>query len=109
MTATIQETIATLHDTLQGYIEATYHIADPRVVAQRRALLETSGGIFQTPYLESTPRYTTADSYAQMTDIPVAAREAYQLLADPSSGKPLLFDPPYSHQAEVHPSDFARS
>jgi ATP-dependent helicase YprA (DUF1998 family) len=100
MTATIQETIATLHDTLQGYIEATYHIADPGIVAQRRALLETSGGIFQTPYLESTPRYTTADSYQQMTDIPVAAREAYQFLANPSSGKPLLFDPPYSHQAE---------
>lgn len=47
MIATIQETSAALHDTLQGYIEATYHIADPGVVAQRRALLETSGGIFQ--------------------------------------------------------------
>lgn len=100
MTATIQETIAILQQTLQGYIEATYHIANPGIVAQRRALLESTGGIFQAPYLESTPRYTTGESYAQMGDIPAAAREAYQRLADVSGGKPLLFDPPYSHQGE---------
>ena len=101
MTATIQETIATLHLTLQGYIDATYHIADPRIVAQRRALLEEAGGIFQTPYLESTPRYATGDSFAAMTDIPDAARDAYHRLAHPATGKPLLFDPPYAHQAEA--------
>ncbi|MBN9038825.1 MAG: DEAD/DEAH box helicase [Rhizobiales bacterium] len=100
MTATIQETIATLQDTLQGYIEATYHIADPRVVEQRRRLLQSSGGIFQTPFLESTPRYVTGDRYAAMTDIPGAAREAYVRLASSAQGKPLLFDPPYRHQAE---------
>lgn len=100
MTATIQETIATLQDTLQGYIEATYHIADPRAVEQRRRLLQSSGGIFQTPFLESTPRYVTGDSYAVMTDIPAAAREAYMRLASSAHGKPLLFDPPYQHQAE---------
>jgi ATP-dependent helicase YprA (DUF1998 family) len=99
MIATIQETIGTLHETLLGYIEATYHIADPKVVLQRRRLLETAGGIFQSPFLESTPRYETGENYAQMTDIPAAAREAYQRLCDPSAGKPLLFDPPYSHQA----------
>ena len=97
--ATIQQTIDSLHETLLGYIEATYHIADPKVVAQRRRLLETAGGIFQSPFLESTPRYETGESYAQMTDIPAAAREAYQRLSDPAVGKPLLFDPPYSHQA----------
>lgn len=100
MTATIQETIDSLHHTLLGYIEATYHIADPKVVAQRRRLLEAPGGIFQTPYLESTPRYETGETYAKMDDIPAAARDAFRALADPSGGKPLLFDPPYSHQAE---------
>ena len=40
MTATVQETIDTLHETLRGYIEATYHIADPGVVEEikRRAV-----------------------------------------------------------------------
>jgi ATP-dependent helicase YprA (DUF1998 family) len=101
MTATIQETIATLRETLQGYIEATYHIADPGVVAQRRALLDEAGGVFQTPYLESTPKYETGDTYAKMTDIPAAAREAYARLADASAGKALIYDPPYSHQSEA--------
>src|SRR4051794_34080291 len=100
MTPTIQETIATLHDTLQGYIEATYHIADPGVVEQRRRLLRSAGGIFQTPFLESTPRYVTGDSYTAMSDIPSAARDAYTQLASSQHGKPLLFDPPYRHQAE---------
>jgi len=101
MIDTIQETIETLHRTLLGYIEATYHIADPRVVAQRRALLEKTGEIFQTPYLESTPRYTTGDAYTDMADIPAAAREAFERLASAERDKPLLFDPPYSHQAEA--------
>ena len=100
MTPTIQETIATLHDTLRGYIEATYHIADPRVVEQRRRLLQSAGGIFQKPFLESTPRYVTGNSYATMTNLPEAAREAFVQLSSSAQGRPLLFDPPYRHQAE---------
>lgn len=101
MTLTIQETIRSLHASLLGYIEATYHIADPGIVDQRRVLLETPGGIFKSPYLESTPRYETGDKYAQMTDVPAAALEAYQRLATPKQGDPLLFDPPYRHQAQA--------
>lgn len=99
MTSTIQETIESLHSTLLGYIEATYHIADARVVAQRRSLLTSVGGIFQAPYLESTPRYATGKSYAEMLDIPASARTTYEQLASSAAGKPLIFDPPYSHQA----------
>jgi len=97
MTLTIQETIQHLKDALIGYIEATYHVADPQVVAQRRALLETPGGIFQSPYLESTPRYLPGPSYAAMGGVPAAALEAYQRLSDAK----LLFDPPYIHQAQA--------
>lgn len=101
MTLTIQETIESLQSALIGYIEATYHIADPKVVQQRRALLETAGGIFQSPYLESTPRYQTGSTYAEMKGVPEAALEAYQRLSNPALGKPLLFDPPYTHQAQA--------
>ncbi|MER2605002.1 MAG: DEAD/DEAH box helicase, partial [Siculibacillus sp.] len=101
MTATIQETIEALQRTLLGYIEATYHIADPSVVRQRRQLLEEVGSIYQSPFLESTPRYQTGQSYAQMKDLPAAAREIYTRLSEPPVGKPLLFDPPYVHQAQA--------
>ncbi|MES2860083.1 MAG: DEAD/DEAH box helicase [Pseudomonadota bacterium] len=101
MTATIQETIETLQRTLLGYIEATYHVADPSVVRQRRQLLEEVGGIFQSPFLESTPRYQTGKYYAEMGNLPQGARDLYMRLSDSSAGKPLLFDPPYIHQAEA--------
>ena len=101
MTATIQETIEALQRTLLGYIEATYHVADPLVVRQRRRLLDEVGGIFQDPFLESTPRYQTGQGYAAIPGLPDAAREIYTRLSQPKSGKPLLFDPPYVHQAEA--------
>src|SRR5438105_15750211 len=101
MTTTIQQTIDELRDALTEYIEATYHIGDPIMVRQRRGLLEEAGGIFQRPYLESTPRYVSGERYENMTGIPRAAREAFTLLAGSDAGKPLLFNPPYSHQAEA--------
>ena len=52
MSGTIQETIDELRQTLTDYIEATYHIGHPLMVAQRRQLLAQTGGIFQIPYLE---------------------------------------------------------
>ena len=59
MTLTIVETIQQLHGALQDYIEATYHVSHPTLVAQRRTLLQEPGVIHQRPYLESTPRYQT--------------------------------------------------
>jgi ATP-dependent helicase YprA (DUF1998 family) len=101
MSATIQSTIDDLRETLTEYLEATYHIADPKLVGQRRRLLETAGGIYQAPYLESTPRYQTSERYEDMPDLPDAVREAFVELSDPSKGKPVIYNPPYTHQAEA--------
>lgn len=100
MTATIDQTIDDLRQTLTGYIEAAYHIGHPTMVRQRRRLLEEVGGIFQTPYLESTPRYTAGRTYADMAEIPAAAREAYLRLSDPELGH-VIFNPPYKHQDDA--------
>src|SRR3984893_13824640 len=101
MSATIQQTIDQLRRTLTDYIEATYHIGHPSMVAQRKRLLEVVGGIFQIPYLESTPRYVARETYQSMADLPVAAREAFVRLSDPTRGKPVIFNPPYTHQARA--------
>jgi DEAD/DEAH box helicase len=98
---TIQQTIDELRDALTEYIEATYHIGHPGLVRQRRLLLEEPGGIFQLPYLESTPRYVSGERYENMLEVPEAAREAFTRLATSDLGKPLLFNPPYTHQAEA--------
>jgi ATP-dependent helicase YprA (DUF1998 family) len=101
MSATIQQTIDGLRRSLTEYLEATYHIGHPGIVAQRRRLLHETGGIFQIPYLESTPRYVTAVPYEQMVQLPVAAREALSELAAERNGRSVIFNPPYRHQAEA--------
>jgi ATP-dependent helicase YprA (DUF1998 family) len=108
MSATIQQTIDELRRTLTEYLEATYHIGHPTIVAQRRRLLEDVGGIFQVPYLESTLRYVTGERYEDMTDLPAAAREALVRLSSAADGKPVLFNPPYVHQAQALHEALAR-
>lgn len=101
MSQTIQETIQQLHASLQDYIEATYHISAPSLIAQRQELLARPGVIHQVPYLESTPRYETGESFADMNGLPDAALEVYSLLAKPDGELPrLIYDPPYKHQSD---------
>ncbi len=101
MSATVQQTIDELRRTLTEYLEATYHVGHPVIVAQRRRLLEEVGGTFQVPYLESTPRYLTGERYERMSHLPDAAREALVRLSSADSGRPVIFNPPYIHQAEA--------
>ena len=68
MSLTIGETVQQLHKSLQDYIEASYHVSHPTLVAQRQQILQTPGVIHQRPYLESTPvtrrayHFRTSDS-----------------------------------------------
>lgn len=98
-TKTIAETIVDIRAALQEYIEATYHVGHPSLVAQRHDLLEQEGVLFRAPYIESTPRYTTARPFAEL-DIPSTAKSLLTSLAHPAAGQSsLLYDPPYTHQA----------
>ncbi len=65
MVATIGETIEQMRRSLRDYIEATYHISDPILIRQRARLLDEQGVIYQRPYLESTPRYVTGETFLQ--------------------------------------------
>ena len=66
MPLTISETIRQLHQSLSNYIEATYHISNPILIDQRKCLLNEIGVIHQQPYIESTPRYKTGNSFAEL-------------------------------------------
>src|SRR5262245_5699219 len=102
MARTIGETISELHNALRDYIEASYHIADPALIAQRRRLLDRAGVIHQIPYVESTPRYEPGESFRSIRGLPVAALQAYELLSKGSEGyAALIHDPPYRHQSEA--------
>ncbi len=99
MTLTIGETVEQLRVALQDYIEATYHISHPTLVAQRRELLEKLSVIHQRPYFESTPRYKTGAPFSEL-GLPESVLDVLDLVSTPSGDLPrLIHDPPYQHQA----------
>ena len=69
---TIGQTIEEIRIALRDYIEATYHVSQPRIVQQRKVLLDTPGVISQAPYLESTPRYVSGERFSNL-GLPEAA------------------------------------
>ncbi|WP_140908582.1 DEAD/DEAH box helicase [Cognatiluteimonas lumbrici] len=101
MSTTIQQSVAELHQALTEYIEATYHIGAAALVKARKRLLDEPGNIYQVPFLESTPRYVSDRTFAQIEGLPAAARHLLTTLSDEALGKRLLHNPPYSHQAEA--------
>lgn len=90
--------IAHLREALASYIEATYHLSNPKVVNLRRQIL-MSGGIAQTPYIESTPAYVGDRKFAAL-DLDQQIRDFLTSMASMEADQ-LLFDPPYEHQAQA--------
>jgi Lhr-like helicase len=98
---TIGETIIKIQAALRDYIEATYHIGHPTVIAQRQVLVEQEGVLFRDPYFESTPRYQTDRRFNQL-DLDDAIKALFQRLTQKTEKLPqILYDPPYTHQAEA--------
>jgi ATP-dependent helicase YprA (DUF1998 family) len=87
-----------MREALASYIEATYHLSNPKLVDLRRRLL-TQGGIAQTPYVESTPTYVGDRKFASLA-VDETVRNFLTNLATKESEQ-LLFDPPYEHQAQA--------
>ena len=100
MALTIGETVQQLHTSLSDYIEATYHVSHPILVAQRRQILQAPGVIHQRPYLESTPRYQPGSSFTDL-GLDGATLEVFSAVSKADGDQNLLIhDPPYQHQAE---------
>ena len=98
---TIAETVTQIQDALREYIEATYHVGHPALIERRRALLEQEGVLFREPFIESTPRYQTGDGFADL-GLDAPAQALLESLAAPAGDlERILYDPPYTHQAEA--------
>lgn len=96
---TIAETIDEIRKALSEYIEATYHIGHPSLIQQRKILLDEPGNTYQHPFLESTPRYMPGRKFADL-ELDQAVHNLFAALTSKEDGKrPMLFDPPYTHQA----------
>lgn len=99
MALTVGDTINELQRTLREYIEATYHVSHPSLIAQRSALLNRVGIIHQRPFFESTPRYKTSKQFKDIDGLDPAVLEAFEALSNQEGGlSRLVYDPPYDHQ-----------
>ena len=94
----VRTEIEHMREALASYIEATYHLSNPKVVHLRRRLL-MEGGVAQTPYIESTPAYI-GDRAFESLDLDSDVRDFLTSLATKAADN-LLFDPPYEHQAQA--------
>jgi ATP-dependent helicase YprA (DUF1998 family) len=94
----VRTEIEHMREALASYIEATYHLSNPKVVSLRRQIL-MRGGIAQTPYIESTPAYIGDRKFAAL-DLDQQVREFLTSMASREADQ-LLFDPPYEHQAQA--------
>ena len=99
MGLTIAETTTRLQHALRQYIEATYHIGHPQLIEQRRTLLDGDGVIAQEPFIESTPKYQSNIRLADLGLDPDVLTFFESLTVHATSGSPLIYDPPYEHQA----------
>ena len=101
MQLTISQTIQQLHTSLREYIEAAYHISHPKLISQRVRLLNTPGVIHQEPFLESTPRYPSTKSMAEL-GLPAPVQEIFARGRKTQPGEEdIIFDTPYQHQAQA--------
>ena len=73
---TIAETIDEIQAALREYIEATYHVGHPTIIEQRRQLLASEGVLFSAPFIESTPRYQTNRTFAEL-DVDAAVHDLF--------------------------------
>lgn len=105
---TLPQSMDVLRNTLRDYIEATYHIRDPKLIEQRRALLEQPGTIGQVPYVETLPQYVVADeSFDESSWLPKGAALAFAAVSTEGetdalgTALPRRIFPPYTHQHEA--------
>ncbi|MBI5511450.1 MAG: DEAD/DEAH box helicase [Deltaproteobacteria bacterium] len=94
-----------LHERLVANIEASDHLADPGLLAQRRRRLQEAGALRQPAFVESTRNYATGKPFASVLDrLPAAGGEVRALFERLAGRAPddakLLYDPPRSHQLE---------
>jgi len=100
MALTIRETIQQFHQALRDYIEATYHISNPKLIEERHELLNEPSVISQRPYIESTPRYKVGVSFSKLGLEPAILNVFSALSTKVDNLDGVIHDPPYEHQAD---------
>lgn len=83
------------------YIEANYHLHNPRLIQERHLLMQ-NGGVSTEAWIEATPIYQKGKKFSEI-GLPEPVTNILNRFSDLGLG---VFDPPYQHQAEALTSFF---
>jgi len=91
----IKEVSEQIEQDLQQYIESSYHLHHPRLIEERKQLMD-DGETSTKPWVEATPSYKSGQKFRDL-GLPT---EVVDLLKDLEDDGLDIFDPPYKHQAD---------
>lgn len=97
----IKEVYSEVEQDLQKYIESSYHLHNPRLLRERRRLMDEQE-ISTEPWVEATPSYESGDELREL-ELPDTVVDLLKDLEDDGLN---IFDPPYQHQANALESFF---
>jgi hypothetical protein len=102
----IKQVAERIHNRLQRYLEAQYHIKDSALIGERHLLLLEPGAIAQRPFVEVTPSYAVQSGFSELK-IP---RPISDLLTELGGFRPSIgVYPPYKHQADALEAFFGKN
>ena len=78
------------------FIEANYHLHNPRLIEERRKLME-EGAVASEPWVGATPSYILGEKFKDL-NLPSPVIEILEGLNQPYLD---VYDPPYLHQAKA--------
>ena len=98
----INDAIKSLLDRHKQYIEANFHISHPRLVKERRMLMEEEAQVASRAWVQATPTYVVGAPYDQL-GLP---QPVVDVLSDFSKAGVNIFKRPYEHQSKALRSFF---
>ncbi len=84
------------------YIEAMYHLRNPRLIKERKELME-EGEVTTDPFIEASPRYVSGKKFRNL-NLPSSFIKLLEKLNEIGLD---VYDPPYKHQAKALESFFS--
>lgn len=102
---TVGEALEELREAHIRYLEATYHLSNPRLVGERRKLLDEEDVILADPWLEGLPRYVSGDPFGDLDIEPEILTQILTTFDEKGLG---AYNPPWVHQQEALESFFSK-
>jgi len=92
----ITKAASEIKDRHMKFIEANYHLHNPRLIEERRKLME-EGAVASEPWVGATPSYILGEKFKDL-NLPSPVIEILEGLNQPYLD---VYDPPYLHQAKA--------